>query len=264
MSVFKLLRIVILLSVLFVLMIGAWMTERRLAGWDKPLWVTIYPIAATADDATMNYARSVTEANFQAINDFLKRELGLYTVTLTPPVQFQIAPFGQELPPTMPEDRLDTVAVALWSLKMRWWAWRKGRKDGLVAPDIQMFVLYHKLGGQSEISISVGMRKGMYGLVKAYAGNQHSARNQVIRAHELMHVLGASDKYTFATGDPIFPEGYAEPNKRPLFPQVTAEIMGGRIALTAYESVMPESLEQCRIGHRTAEEIGLFSRLVDH
>ena len=264
MSVFKLLRVVALLSVLFVLVVGAWMTERRLASWENPVWVTVYPIAATPDAATVDYARSVTEDSFQAINDFLERELGLYSVTLTPPIRFQIAPFSTDLPPAIPPDRLDTVAVAWWSLKMRWWAWQARRRDGLVAPDIQMFVLYHEVGGHSEMNMSVGMRKGMYGLVKAYAGDRNHPHNQVVITHELLHVLGATDKYTFSTGDPIFPDGYSEPNKRPLFPQTTAEIMGGRIPLTAYQSAMPDSLRQCRIGRRTAEEIGLFDRLVDN
>ena len=87
-------------------------------------------------------------------------------------------------------------------------------------------------------------------------------RNQVVIAHELLHVLGASDKYIMGTGEPEFPFGYAEPNRQPLFPQTQAEIMGGRIPLSAYESAMPESLEECRIGRKTAEEIGLFAKLL--
>ena len=146
---------------------------------------------------------------------------------------------------------------------MRWWAWRKELKDGLVAPDIQMFVLYHQLNGENEIGISVGMRKGRYGIVKAYARDSLNAQNLIVFTHEMLHVLGATDKYVFSSGEPIFPHGYAEPNRRPLFPQQRAEIMGGRIPINSFSSEMPDSLSQCKIGRQTAEEIGFFAQLID-
>ena len=37
--------------------------------------------------------------------------------------------------------------------------------------------------------------------------------------------------------------------------------MGGRIPLSAFSSVMPASLEQCKIGRLTAEEIGFLDKL---
>jgi hypothetical protein len=223
--------------------------------------VTIYPIVANDETQTRDYVRQVDENSFQEINDFFERELRPYGITLTPPVRFQIAPVSEELPPPLP-DQYSPARIALWSLKMRWWAWNRQRTDGLIAADIQMFVLYHRLGGQSEINLSVGMRKGMYGVVKAYAGRAHTALSQVVIAHELLHVLGATDKYVLSTGDPEYPFGYAEPDSVPLFPQTKAEIMGGRIPLSAFESVMPQGLDECRIGRRTAEEIGLFNQLL--
>jgi hypothetical protein len=156
------------------------------------------------------------------------------------------------------------MAIALWSLKMRWWSWRMERNDGLIPPDIQVFVLYHSIGGDNEMMMSVGMRKGMYGLVKGYGNRTMDSYNQIVIAHELLHILGATDKYVFATGDPEYPFGYAAPNQQPLFPQTEAEIMGGRIPLNAFESIMPQSLAQCRIGHKTAEEIGLLAQLEEN
>jgi hypothetical protein len=126
-----------------------------------------------------------------------------------------------------------------------------------------MFVLYHKLNGQSEVGISVGMRKGRYGIVKSYTRESMQPENLFVFTHEMLHVLGATDKYVLSTGEPIFPHGYAEPDKRPLFPQQKAEIMGGRIPISSYSSVMPDSLEESKIGRRTAEEIGFFAQLID-
>ncbi len=262
MSLFKLVRIVALLSILFVILVGSWMAERRLASWERPIWVTLYPIVAEQNAGIRDYAKRIDADTYGDINRFFARELRLYGVELNPPVNFQIAEVSETLPPLPPENG-SPAAVAMWSLKMRWWAWNRQRSDDLVASDIQMFVLYHRPGGPSELKMSVGMRKGMYGLVKAYSGAYHEPRNQVVIAHELLHVLGASDKYSPATGNPEHPIGYADPDQVPLFPQTRAEIMGGRIPLNAFDSVMPESLEKCRIGRRTAEEIGLFDKLVD-
>jgi hypothetical protein len=260
-SIFKLARVVGLLSILFVLLLGTWMNERRLANWERPIWVTIYPMVADNDKATRTHAESIEESTFADVNRFFERDLRLYGVSLTPPFNFQIASVSDEVPPAVP-DRHSMFSIALWSLKMRWWVWRMQRNDGLIAADVQLFVFYHAQGVDSEMKMSVGMRKGMYGLVKAYTGKDMQAQNNVVIAHELLHVLGATDKYVFATGDPEFPFGYADPERQPLFPQTEAEIMGGRIPLSAYQSVTPVSLEQCRIGHKTAEEIGLFDQLV--
>ena len=145
---------------------------------------------------------------------------------------------------------------------MRWWSWRQSFGDDLVSPDIQMFVLYHSLNGNNELGISVGMRKGRYGIVKAYAKRALQASNHVVFTHELLHVLGATDKYVLSTGEPIHPDGFADPDRKPLFPQDYAEIMGGRIPLSSGNSVMPDSLKQCRIGRLTATEIGFYQQLM--
>ena len=51
----------------------------------------------------------------------------------------------------------------------------------------------------------------------------------MVIAHELLHTLGASDKYDPQSLAPIFPDGYAEPDRQPSHPQRMAEIMAGRI-----------------------------------
>jgi hypothetical protein len=261
-SVFKLFRIVVLLSVLFVIVISAWMTERRMAAWERPILVAVYPIAADDDPASLRAAEETDEADFDAVNQFMNREAAPYGFSVKPPFRFLVAEPGTELPPAVP-GQFAPLAIAWWSLKMRWWAWMQDFNDDLITPDVQMFVLYHAVNGKTEIGISVGMRKGRYGLVKAYAGEASRQSKLIVFTHEMLHVLGATDKYVLTTGEPIFPEGYADPDKRPLLPQQRAEIMGGRIPVTSFSSVMPSSLKQCKIGRQTAEEIGFYARLQD-
>jgi hypothetical protein len=260
MSVFKLTRIVLLLSILFVIVAGSWMAEKQMAAWERPILVTVYPIVVDDSRATLDYARRIDADYFREVNSFFERHSLPYGFSVTPAFRFQIAPISSDLPPAIP-DQFSTAAIGWWSLKMRWWASMQGLFDGLIEPDIRMFVMLHGAKGLSEMGISVGMRKGRYGIVKAYARESMSGSNLVVFTHEMLHVLGASDKYVLSTGDPIFPHGFADPNQRPLFPQTRAEIMGGGIPLNAYSSAMPESLEECKIGRMTAEEIGFFDKL---
>lgn len=262
MSVFKLMRIVLLLSIFFVILFSTWMTERRMAAWERPILVTVYPVIADDEPGTERWAWDISERTFDEVNAFFEHQSSRYGFEVTPAFRFQVAPVVTELPPKVP-DQFSPAAIAWWSLQMRWWAWMHDWKDGLIQPDVQMFVLYHSLNGNDEMGISVGMRKGRYGIVKAYARDNLREENLVVFTHELLHVLGATDKYVLSTGEPIFPDGFADPRKRPLFPQTLAEIMGGRIPLNSYSSRMPASLAECKIGVRTAKEIGFYAKLED-
>ena len=74
----------------------------------------------------------------------------------------------------------------------------------------------------------------------------------------MLHTLGATDKYDLRNNRPMFPEGYADPERQPLYPQRMAEIMGGRIALAENDSAIPRNLSLAVIGRLTASEIRLI------
>jgi len=262
MSLFRISRIVVLLTILFVIVSGSWMVEKRMAAWDRPILVTVYPIAADDRTSTLEFARSIDADSFREVNDFFTAQSTPYGFQVTPAFRFQVAEASADRPPAVP-GQFSTVDIALWSLRMRWWVWMKSLTDGLIEPDIQMFVMYHGLDNAAEVGISVGMRKGRYGIVKSFARVSAEEINLVVFTHEMLHVLGATDKYVLSTGDPIFPDGFADPGRSPLFPQERAEIMGGAIPLSAASSVMPDSLAQCKIGRLTAREIGFYDRLTD-
>ena len=79
--------------------------------------------------------------------------------------------------------------------------------------------------------------------------------NQVVISHELLHTLGATDKYDLSTNQPLYPQGYAEPYKLPRYPQEMAELMAGRIPVSASQAEQAESLRDVTIGELTAREI---------
>jgi len=95
----------------------------------------------------------------------------------------------------------------------------------------------------------------LVGVINAFASPAMAGSNNTIIAHELLHTLGATDKYDPATNLPRFPDGYADPEQHPRYPQEYAEIMGGRIPLTTSQAETPRSLAQTLIGQATAREI---------
>jgi hypothetical protein len=74
-------------------------------------------------------------------------------------------------------------------------------------------------------------------------------------AHELFHLLGASDRYG-PDGDALLPEGLGEPELQPLYPQRSVEIMARGRVLAPGEEVPPADLGELRVGEITAREIG--------
>jgi hypothetical protein len=118
-----------------------------------------------------------------------------------------------------------------------------------------MFVKYFAPLPDSTLAHSVGLREGLIGVVNAFASAEMAGSNQVVIAHELLHTFGATDKYDPATNQPVFPDGYAQPDASPLFPQSHGELMAGRVPLSQTRAETPDGLDETVIGARTAREI---------
>lgn len=76
-----------------------------------------------------------------------------------------------------------------------------------------------------------------------------------VAAHELLHTLGASDKYG-NEGRAIYPFGYADPNRSPLYPQPGAEVMARNVPIGDALERPPQALDELYVGETTAREIG--------
>ena len=253
---FKVIRITILLFVLFFVAVTTWLSQARSTDWNESLWIKIYPINADGSDASSRYIDRLNETTFDDIETFIAREARRYGKTLEKPVTVKLGFPILEQPPSLgPEDGV--VDVMLWSLKMRWWASSVTDDQDRIEPDVRIFVRYHDPNETLVLENSVGIQKGMYGVVNAYASRRLRGTNNVVIAHEFLHTLGASDKYDPETGQPLYPDGLAEPERKPLYPQRYAEIMGGRIALAEDDAVIPQNLKYAVIGTLTAEEVRL-------
>lgn len=77
--------------------------------------------------------------------------------------------------------------------------------------------------------------------------------------HELCHTLGATDKYD-VSGATMIPEGLAEPEASPLYPQRFVEVMAHGRPVAPGKDRAPEGLRELRVGPITAREIGWAPR----
>lgn len=250
---FRTIRITILLLILFFVGMNTWLTQLRSTDWDESLWVVVYPVNGDNSPVTQKYIGTLSRDTFRSIESFLDDEANRYGMAISDPVTVRLAEQVADRPPLPPVNG-STLSVMLWSLKLRYWAYRNDNFNG-PKPDVQMFVVYHDPDTHNTLRHSLGIQKGMIGVVNAYAGRSLAQRNNVVIAHEFLHTLGASDKYDRANNQPIYPDGYAEPDRTPLHPQRKAEIMAGRIPLSDHQAVMPKSFAASSIGAKTAHEI---------
>jgi hypothetical protein len=254
---FKAIRISVLLFVLFFVAVSTWLTQARSTDWNNSLWVKVYPINADGSAAATKYIESLEVDQFDGIEAFVARESERYANGVARPVRIELGTPVREQPPELPVEPT-VFSVMWWSLKMRWWAGSVTDTQDRITPDVRIFVRYHSPDHAIILENSVGLQKGMVGIVNGYASRRHRGTNNVIIAHEFLHTLGATDKYSPDDGHPVGPDGIAEPDRKPLYPQRYAEIMGGRIALAEDDSVIPKSLKYAVIGPLTAREINLI------
>lgn len=250
---FRQVRILSLLIVLLVVSVTTCQTRYASTRWRSPLYVSIYPIAADASPVTRAYVGALEAGRFKPIDDFFAREARRYGVELDDPVKTRLRPELASQPPQRAPDA-SIPATILWSLRLRFWAWRV---SGHVAEpeDIRMFVLYHDPALTPVVPHSLGLPQGLIGVVYAFAAHEMDGTNDVVIAHELLHTLGATDKYDPATDAPSFPAGYGDPRQVPLYPQAAAELMAGRRMLSAARWEEPRDLDEVVVGPATALEI---------
>src|ERR1700722_19994661 len=250
---FKMLRVLILLLVLLAVALTTWQDRYLSTRWRSPLYVAIYPIAADESPVTRTYVTAIDAERFKSIDQFFAREAARYHLTTDEPIRTRLRGEWQDRPPQRAADA-GILATALWSLRLRYWAWRASGHPQ-EPEDIRMFVLYHDPAITPTVPHSLGLTKGLIGVVYAFAAPEMNDANNVVIAHELLHTVGASDKYNFANDAPRFPEGYGDPVQSPLYPQLTAELMAGRRMLAPGKWEQAENLDEVVIGPATALEI---------
>ncbi len=252
---FRRLRIVVLLGVLAAALGFSWLEQFMVRSWQAPLAVDIIPVNGDGSSLARETIAALSAQDFGEINLFLEREILRYGVKRAPAIEISLLPELDVLPPAPPRDG-SVLKTMLWSLKLRWWVYQQ---SGQLLPQlgtVKLFVLYHAPQDGIALEHSLGLQKGLIGVVHAYADRGQAQQNNIVIAHELLHTLGASDKYD-ASGRPVYPQGYADATLPPDTPRHEAEIMAGRYVNAQGQIVMPPSLQRCVISAQTAHEINL-------
>ena len=249
---FATIRVTLLVTCLLV--VGFTSTHQHVysRNWNQTLEVRVYPINGDGYLTTDRYIKDLSNEDFSIINRWGEREAKRYGLDLPTPFNVELGDTIKAMPPMFPESA-NAIDAIFWGLRFRYWAWRHTPDSGSLTR-VRMFVVYQTGDDERPLQHSLGMQKGLMGLVYAYSLDGQSAQNNVVIAHELLHTVGAIDKYD-PTGGPMLPVGYANPDRSPLYPQRNAEIMAGRIPTSAYSSYMAESLRSVIVNPYTAAEI---------
>lgn len=244
-----------LLLALAVVLASTWLDRLRTTSWKETLWVGVFPMNGDGSVVAERYIASLTTEDFASLEQFFANEAGRYGLAIQRPVRIELYPSPKEKPPLLAPGS-GVVATAWWSLKIRWFAHRAADVPGRAPSHIRVFVLYHDPDVTDRVPHSLGLQKGLVGVVHAFADREMNGQNSIVIAHETMHTVGATDKYDLESGDPQYPDGFAEPDRDPRYPQDKAEIMAGQRAISPREHEMPSGLRDVVVGPATAHEIG--------
>lgn len=251
----KFIRITVLLLVLLVVAGMTWLDKVRTTSWKNTLWIGVFPLNADGSEASARYMRSLTVDDFVGIEDFFADEARRYGVAVEQPVHIELYPAPAELPPMLAPDA-GMFGSMWWSLKMRWYARGAADVAGRAPSHIRVFVLFHDPAVNETVPHSLGLQKGLIGVVHAFADHHMRGQNNIVIVHETLHTVGATDKYDPETGAPSFPDGYVNPDLEPRWPQEKAEIMAGKRPVSDSEYRLPLDLDGEAVGVKTAREIG--------
>ena len=250
---FKAFRILILLLILAGVAAGAWRSKTSSVEWKYDLPVNLYLINGDGSESAANYLQELTLDDFKPIDRFMRDEAERYERSSNASIELRLGGIIESLPPAPPRNPSVLDAI-LWSLHMRWWAFRNADTEG-PSTQVKMFLVYFDPAQSNRLDHSAGLQKGLIGRVNVFAARDMARQNNVVIAHEFLHTLGATDKYDPATNQPVYPDGYGEPDLSPPEPQRFAEIMAGRIPTSPSSAIIPDSLNDVVIGDLTAQEI---------
>ncbi|MGR9100601.1 MAG: hypothetical protein ACU826_08540 [Gammaproteobacteria bacterium] len=254
MTLFKSIRIVILLLIFAFVAFYSKSQRLQSRAWTEPLEVVIYPINGDRSASVEDYIARLDAADFASIDRFFREEGESYPIIADHPTETRLGPILIKQPPPSPLPDASALERMWWGVRFRWWSFLNTPDSDSNLRRVRIFTHYHDAVAGRRLQHSLGLDKGLLAIVHAFASPDQNEQNNIVIAHELLHTVGATDKYD-NNEEPSYPDGYAAPDQKPLFPQRYAEIMSGRIPLSPRTSRMASSLDECVVGRKTAMEI---------
>jgi hypothetical protein len=251
-------RLTLLLTILAAVLLWAgsdYVGRRERTAWHRPVKVALVlalrePVSQHTlellSDRTLELERRLGEE----YRRYTGRDFTPFSVTVKGPVGESAAP---------PRDDDDGV-VDLFKHSARMWWWSRGLDSQANVEwmhyDSRIYLVL-KPTSSAGIAFVEGESEagGRLGVAQADIDPEMVDFSLFVAAHELLHTLGASDKYG-TSGRAIYPFGYADPNRSPLYPQPGAEVMARNVPVGPLRERPPASLDELYVGETTAREIG--------
>lgn len=263
-STFFYVRVSILLLILFVVVLYAvrdvW-SRRARNEWTRTLDVAVVLVHVESSDA-------IDPEAVQGLKEraaVLEARLTAETARLRwshPDVKapFRLRVFGpievHAPPPTPASD--SPVDLAKQTVNMKTWLAGVDPSAGVIPEhwDTRIYVSIQRPRSQDRSFVEgASEQDGRVGAVAVELAPDMVDLTLFVVAHELMHTLGATDKYD-ASGRAVVPAGLVEPNRQPLYPQAFAEVMARNRPVSSSAEAVPQTLEELGVGEVTAREIG--------
>ncbi len=254
MKIFRSIRILLLLIIFIVVAFYSKSQKLTSRSWAEPLEVIIFPIDGDNSEQIKNYISNLSDEDFTDIDRFFADESKHFDIDTDTPIITRLGPVLEASPPRSPAPGSNTAAIIWWGIQFRIWAIFNTPDEQSNHRRVRIFLHYHESIEGRKLQHSLGLDKGLLAIVHGFAAKEQNDQNNIVIAHELLHTVGAIDKYDH-NSEPIYPDGYANPDLKPLYPQSYAEIMSARIPISVNESRMAKNLEECIIGYQTAQEI---------
>jgi hypothetical protein len=248
-------RVAVLLLILAGVLLYAWRDHRSRTlrnDWSRTLDVALVLVSP---DVSPEVAAGLRDRS-SALEDLLAEQMQRWRPGAAAPFDVTVLEARvAATPPAPPEEGLIAAARYAWDLSR----FTSSLDDAAGLDrrfDARIYVLARTPVDARRKSVEgFGEQGGRVGVIEVELDDAMIDFALFVATHELMHTLGASDRYD-ATGEPQVPDGLADPQRDPLYPQDGAEIMARHRAVSPGRSEPPEALEELVVGELTAREIG--------
>ena len=254
------LRVSLLLAVLVAVIVYAAhdvLSRRARNEWQRTLDVAFVVVTEPGVDAG---ATAELRLRLPELSQRLAAELHRYRPGAPAPFAFVAygpVPLGRPVPALSGEG---LAAVARYAWDLRGFTHDLDARGGVPARGFDMRV-YLVVSPPTQQALVEGASEhgGRIAIARAELEHETVDLALIVAAHELFHTVGADDHYG-ADGRALVPDGLAEPDLAPLFPQRRVEIMARNRPVSADKEERPKTLDELGVGPSTAREIGWAAR----
>ena len=121
---------------------------------------------------------------------------------------------------------------------------------------IKIFVVYHEGVDGRSLQHSLGMQKGLTGVVHAFALLATECPEQCYYCPRTLAYSRCQSTSTTVNGLPVYPEGFSEQGDGRIILNMRQKSWRAAERSSPDKAVIPGGLDECVVGYKTAYEIG--------